>query len=122
MGTAFINFYFCGRLGPDSAISDDITVEIGKIVFRSIIEAMELERPGDADWKLSLDAAYGIKYLHVANDYPKSSYDYGPAFLRAIRYIRENGPPDYYPKRDMNLLHEQLNLLEETYLKVRSLA
>lgn len=96
-----------------------LTVEIGKIVFRSLLEAMELDRPDDQAWKGHLDAAYGIKYLYVGEKKDADTFDFGPALLGAIKYVRENGPPDYYPENDLDLLNEQLDQLEVTYLQCR---
>jgi hypothetical protein len=118
MGTAFVvfrNSEFTELGNP----RDDETVEIGRIVFRTIVEVMELEKPGDEEWKNELDAAYGIKWLYVGGEYPGGGSDFGPAFLAGVRQVRERGPPDYYPERDMALLHQQLDQLERLYLEHR---
>ncbi len=119
MGTAFVALYVAEWADSEDQELDDATLEIGRIVFRSVVEVMERERPRDQKWKGELDASYGIKYLYVGGAHPDSGFDLGPAFLRAVRYLREHGPPEYYPEKDMDLLYRQLDELEETYLELR---
>ena len=119
MGTAFIKFCNPEWEEKEDGCQEEKTLEIGRIVFRAIIEAMQSQRPNDEDWLGYLDGAYGIKFLYIGRRPGKNHIDVGPEFLKAVRYIREHGPPDYYPKKDLSLLYDQLNLLEQEYLEIR---
>jgi hypothetical protein len=122
MGTAFVKFhlhdYYPQR--PNRDLSNDITHEIYSAVFRAIIEEMEREQPDDKDWVGYFEGAYGMKFLYVGTDmYYGRPFDYGPAFLRAVKSLQINGPPDYYPMRDLEMFYKQLADLEREYTKLR---
>jgi len=116
MGTGTIAFFIPNQEVIYRDQSQDICIDIGKAVMRSIVEEMEREKPGDPVWKGELDAAYGIDYLYVGVD---RRLDFGSAFYRALNRLKETGPPEYYPMRDLQLFYEQIGQLKEQYLRLR---
>ena len=108
VGTAHVAF------SDDRSSRDRLTFKVGRIVFRCIIDLMEDEYAQNANAMVALEAAYGIKYLYFgAQNSNSGEIDFGPAFLRALRQLRENGPPDYYPQGDLELFEEQIKCLED---------
>ena len=84
MGTAHIAFSKKLEVDQTSNSKNETTLEIGRIVFRSLVEAMERQDPSNLNWKGYLDAAYGMKYLYVGEKQRDDLFDFGPAFLKAV--------------------------------------
>ena len=119
MGTANIDFGYADYSSPSCLLKKRVNIEIGKIIFRALLEAIEAENTSDSEWKSKLNAAYGIDYLWVGRPIQTSGVDYGPWLLKAIDNVRRYGSPNYYPSEDMDMLYQTLDLLEKTYLEIR---
>ena len=95
------------------AASSEARFDVGRVVFRAIIERMSRDEPEDSDWSGFLDAAYGIRYLNVATAREKYGFEYASSLRATVDDLLESGPPDYYPSSDIGLFYDDLRKLRK---------
>ena len=121
MGIAFIEFGHDLLDESDCKNMQAQTVKICRATFRAIAETMQ-EKNSCSDYRVGfLEAAMGIKYLAIDADrnalaFPTLATD----FITSIAQLKRQGPPDYYPKEDIDLFYRELDLLETTFNSTRN--
>ena len=118
MAVCFVEFMRDKQTIPYRDVSKDIGLRVGKATYRSIIDSMALF-PANSfsaqEWReyLNYISCWNMLYVGKENVDPKQQWDNGPSFLLSLLELKENGPPEYYPKKDLNKLRSELDKLFE---------
>lgn len=105
----------------------DFGETVGKVTFGSILDTMAqfppIEYSGtNKEWVAFTELCYSWKTLYVGREkkYADRKWDNGPSFFYALLSLQKNGPPNYYPKSDLELFRKEIDMLIDKMLLYRA--